>query len=270
MTLLKQLLEDLKRSPLMHSSTIDLIEREYLPKEQENERHSDRKHRLKIWHISDTHTYHGLLTVPEGIDMILFSGDCSNPRDPYVNREQVLDFIEWMKSLDIPHKIFVAGNHDTSIERNLITQGDFLEAGITYLENDWVEIEGLKIFGSPQTPSFGMGWSFNKRRDKMHEHWKHIPDDIDIIVTHGPPKNILDLSYDRNNNLECCGDSALRKRIIEIKPKLVCFGHIHNNEDIVNAGTMKLSNYDTAFSNGSVVTDGKFGKLSSNGNIFEL
>ena len=225
---------------------------------------------MKILHISDTHCHHNLLSVPEGIDMIIFSGDCSNPRDPYINKQEVLDFIEYMKSLDIKYKIFVAGNHDTSIEKRLVTPGDFASKGIIYLENSSTCIEGLKIFGSPQTPSFGMGWAFNKKRDKMHEHWKHIPDDTDIIVTHGPPKNILDLSYDRDNNLECCGDSALRKRIIEIKPKLVCFGHIHNCEDIVNAGAMKLSNYDTVFSNGSVVTDGKFGKLSSNGNIFEL
>ena len=225
---------------------------------------------MKILHISDTHTYHGLLEVPKDIDMIIFSGDCSNPRDPYKNREEVLDFIEWFKSLDVTHKIFCAGNHDSSIERNFITQGDFLEAGITYLENDWVEIEGLKIFGSPQTPTFG-NWSFMKSRDKMHNHWKHIPDDADIIVTHGPPKGVLDLSYDRENNLERCGDSALLKRILQIKPKLVCFGHIHNCEDIINAGTMTLSVYpEITFSNGSVVTDGKFGRLSSNGNIFNL
>ena len=226
---------------------------------------------MKILHISDTHTYHGLLDVPKDIDMIIFSGDCSNPKDPYLNREEVLNFIEWVKSLDVEYKIMCAGNHDVSIERNFITQADFLEAGITYLENDWVEIEGLKIFGSPQTPSFGNGWAFNKKREKMHDHWKHIPDDVDIIVTHGPPKGILDLSYDRENNLERCGDSALLKRVLQVKPKLVCFGHIHNTEDIINAGTMTLSAYpEITFSNGSVVTDGKFGKLSSHGNIFEI
>jgi len=48
------------------------------------------------------------------------------------------------------------------------------------------------------------------------------------------------------------------------------FGHIHNNEDIVNAGIRKVYGLDTIFSNGSVVTDRKFGKLTSNGNIFEL
>ena len=226
---------------------------------------------MKILHISDTHSHHNLLTIPEGIDMILHSGDCSNPRDPYINRNEVLDFIEWMKSLDIKHKIFVAGNHDTSIEKNLIKKQDFTDAGIIYLENDWVEIEGLTIFGSPQTPSFGVGWAFNKKREKMHEHWKNIPDVIDIVVTHGPPKGILDISYDRKGNLEQCGDLSLRKRMIEIKPKLVCFGHIHNCEDIVNAGVMKLSAYpEITFSNGSVVTDGKFGKVTSHGNVFEL
>jgi Icc-related predicted phosphoesterase len=226
---------------------------------------------MNIWHISDTHTYHGLLTVPEDIDMVIFSGDCSNPRDPYLNKEEVLNFVEWMKNLPIPYKVFVAGNHDISIEAKFFKKEFWDDAGIIYLENEWKILEtGLKIYGSPQTPSFGSGWAFNKKRDKMHEHWQKIPEDVDIIVTHGPPKGILDLSRDAMHQLERCGDEALRKRIIEIKPRLVCFGHIHNNEDIVNAGTMKLSNYDIRFSNGSVVTDGKFGRLSSNGNIFEL
>ena len=152
---------------------------------------------MKIWHISDTHTHHNLLTVPEGIDMIIFSGDCSNPRDPYVNKQEVLDFIAWMGSLNIKHKIFVAGNHDTSIERNFITREFFYENGILYMENSFTEIEGFTIFGSPQTPSFGNGWAFNKKREKMYEHWRHVWDSVDIFVTHGPPKGILDLSYDR-------------------------------------------------------------------------
>jgi Icc-related predicted phosphoesterase len=101
--------------------------------------------------------------------------------------------------------------------------------------------------------------------------WQHIPDDTDIVVVHTPPKGILDLAYNRDHTLEFCGCSALKKRVLNLPYlKLVCFGHIHNNDDIINAGTMKLSTQDTIFSNGSVVTDRKFGKLSSNGNIIEL
>ena len=60
------------------------------------------------------------------------------------------------------------------------------------------------------------------------------------------------------------------KKVIKIQPTLCLFGHIHNCEDIINAGTVKLSSYKTIFSNGSVVTDGKFGRLSSNGNILKI
>ena len=225
---------------------------------------------MKIWHISDTHTYHGLLKVPEDIDMVIHSGDATNPRDPYASEQEMLNFISWFGSLPIKHKVFVAGNHDLCIERNLITKIDFMKNGIVYLENDYAEVEGLKIWGSPFTPTFGQGWAFNKKRSALHDIWKEIPDDVDIVVVHGPPKGILDLAYHQLNCIEFCGDEALRKRMYLLNPKLCLFGHIHNNEDIINAGTMKLSNHDTIYSNGSVVTDGKFGKLSSHGNTFEI
>ena len=225
---------------------------------------------MKIWHISDTHTYHGLLKVPEGIDMIIHSGDATNPRDPYASEQEMLNFISWFGSLPIKHKVFVAGNHDLCIERNLITKIDFMKNGIVYLENDYVEVEGIKIWGSPFTPSFGQGWAFNKKRSALHDIWKEIPDDVDIVVVHGPPKGILDLAYHQLNCIEFCGDEALRKRMYLLNPKLCLFGHIHNNDDIINAGTIKLSIGDTIYSNGSVVTDGKFGKLSSHGNTFEI
>ena len=226
------------------------------------------KRKKRIWHISDTHTFHELLTVPKNIDIVIHSGDCSNPRDPYNNEPEVRKFIEWFSKLPIKHKIYVAGNHDTSIEKGLVTKKDFVDAGIIYLENYYVNVAGLKIFGSPYTPQFGQ-WSFMKARHKLDRIWdKAIPDDVDIVIVHGPPRGVLDKSYNRNGELEMCGDKSLLNRINEVKPVLVLFGHIHNCNDIINAGTFEFSTYDTVFSNGSVVTDGKFGKLSSNGNVF--
>ena len=225
---------------------------------------------MKIWHISDTHGYHDFLTIPEGIDMIIHSGDCSNPRDPYNNEPEVRAFIHWFKGLPIKYKIYVAGNHDTSIEKGLVTKQDFENYNITYLENDYITIEGIKIFGSPHTPQFGY-WAFMKDRGKINRVWENVDDDVDIFIVHGPPKGILDLSYSREGVLEYCGCNALKKHILNrIKPKLCLFGHIHNTEDIINAGTLKLSDYTTIFSNGSVVTDRKFGKLTSHGNILSL
>ena len=225
---------------------------------------------MKIWHISDTHDYHDLLKIPDGIDMVIHSGDCSNPRDPYNNEPEVREFIDWFKGLPIKHKVYVAGNNDTSIEKRLVTKQDFTDYNIIYLENEYIEIEGLKLFGSPHTPEFN-SWAFMKSREKLERFWRnaiHAP--ADIIITHGPPKGILDKSYHKSGRMETCGDRSLFNRVLELKPAYMCFGHIHNCEDIINAGMLKLSAYDTWFSNGSVVTDGKFGKLTSNGNIFEL
>ena len=225
------------------------------------------------WHISDSHTYHRFLNVPDNIDMVIFSGDCSNPRDPYTNEQEVRNFITWFDSLPIKHKIFVAGNHDTSIEKGLITKDNFEQCGIHYLENDTIEIEGLKIFGSPLSPTFGNGWAFNKDRNKLERIWRNIiDDDVDIVVTHTPPKGILDLAEKMDGTLEFCGCKSLMNRIREINPKLHCFGHIHNNGDIINRGSRELDDLDTLFSNGSIVTDRKFGVLNyhGNGNIIEI
>ena len=225
---------------------------------------------IKIWHISDTHGFHSLLDIPNGIDIVIHSGDCSNSRDPFNNESEVRMFIDWYKDIPIKNKVYVAGNHDTSIESKLVTKEDFQKAGITYLENEYTTILGLKIFGSPHTPRFG-NWAFMRDRVKLERFWrKAMNEDCDIVVTHGPPKGALDKSYNRDGRMEHCGDRSLLNRILDIKPKLSLFGHIHNCEDIINAGVLKFSVGETLFSNGSVVTDGKFGELSSNGNVLYL
>lgn len=224
----------------------------------------------RIWHISDTHTLHKDLIIPENIDIVICSGDCSNVRDKYQNEQEVRNFMTWFHGLKIKHKVFVAGNHDTSIEAGLVDKLMIESLGIKYLENDFIELDGLKIWGSPITPQFGY-WAFMKDRSKLHDLWQTIPVNSDIVVIHGPPKGILDLSYNREGVLEFCGCTALKKRMLIIQPKLCLFGHIHNCDDIMNAGTMTINGCKTIFSNGACITDKKFDKgLSSNGNILEI
>ena len=225
---------------------------------------------MRVYHISDTHSYHSLLQVPENIDIVIHSGDESNYYDVYKNEQECRDFMEWFGNLNTPHKIMIGGNHSAFIANRTREIKDLCkEKGVIYLENEGIEIEGLKIWGSPYSPTFG-NWYFMKSRDKMWKVWENIPEDTDILITHTPPKGCLDLSYNRNHNLEFCGCSNLLKNVFRVKPKLHLYGHIHTCEGVLNAGQMKLANLETIFSNGSVVTDGKFGRLSSNGNIFEL
>jgi len=185
--------------------------------------------------ISDTHTFHKWISPPDDIDMIIHSGDCSNPRDIHDSKKEINDFIDWYGSLKVKYKVFVPGNHDLAVERKKITPADFAAKDIIYLEDAATTIEGLKIYGSPWTPSFGTGWAFNRKRDKLYLDWEKIPEDTDILVVHGPPYGILDLSRDWENNLEHCGCGALRKRVERHNLKLCTFGHIHNGHDNTNA-----------------------------------
>ena len=226
---------------------------------------------MKIWHISDTHGFHNRLVIPEGIDLVIHTGDCSNHKDPYQNEWEVKDFLMWYEQVDIPNKIYIPGNHDTSIERNLVKASDFISRGIHLLNHDWMDVNGIKIFGSPFTPTFG-DWAFMKSRETINRVWEQIPEGMDIVGVHGPCKGILDLSYNRHNVLEFCGDNALRKHILNrVKPKYFLSGHIHNFEDIINTGFRYLPDYGITFSNAAGVTDRRFDLgVTYNGNIFEI
>lgn len=228
---------------------------------------------MVILHISDTHGYHSDIPPSrfDGIDLVIHSGDCSNYRDPYRNEPEVRDFIDWYSAIPVRYKIFVAGNHDTSLEKRLVTAKDFESAGIIYLENSDVVIDGIKFWGSPITPTF-FDWAFMRKREKMHKVWAAVPDDTDVLITHGPPKGVRDLSFDREGNLQMCGCKSLMKRCWALRDtlKLVCFGHIHNMDGVdTNAGISHYSNVKTVFSNAACVYDGKAG-LKSFGNIWKI
>ena len=224
---------------------------------------------MKLWHISDTHGNHGQLTVPEGVDIVIHSGDATNYRDPYRNEPEMRAFIDWFASLPIPHKVFVPGNHDTSIEKGLI-RPDLIESRrINYLYCEERTIAGLRIWGSPYTPRYG-DWSFMKDRGTINRLWETIPEGVDVVVTHGPPYSVLDATLRRDHQYELCGDSALFKAIARVQPSLCCFGHIHSTGEIRNAGTRTVHGMRTVFSNGSCVDDGKWGTVTSHGYVLEV
>lgn len=219
---------------------------------------------MRILFISDTHGFHEQLKVPDNINMIIHGGDFGNTKNSGINANECTLFLCWFDKLDVKYKVLIAGNHDTSVERKLVNPRSF--SNIIYLEHESIELENIKIFGSPYTPEFH-DWAFNINRAKLDRYWQEIPLDTNILITHTPPKGILDLAYKNNGILEFCGCSALTKKVFKVNPKYHLFGHIHNNEDCNNQGIRIIN--QTAFINGSCVTDGKFEYgLTSQGIIF--
>ena len=224
---------------------------------------------MKIHAISDTHGRHEQVQIPEGTDMLIHAGDFSNFKDTARNSNEVNLFLIWLEKQPVKYKVIIAGNHDTSVERRFFTKEDFQNRGIIYLEHELIEIEGIKIFGSPYTPEFH-NWAFNRSRNKLGHIWETIPDDIDILITHGPPKGILDSASRDRHVSEHTGCSALFKRVIKIQPKIHIMGHLHHNEDNLNNGIFKLLDCKTIFANVSCVKDGDNLPFTYNGFTFEI
>lgn len=173
---------------------------------------------MKIVLISDTHNQHGKIDLPEG-DMIIHAGDISG----LGTFTEVLNFIQWFDKLPFKHKIFIAGNHDFLFEKQKLVATAMFPEGITYLENSEVTIEGLKIYGSPYTLEF-YDWAFMKKSGReIAEIWSLIPENLDILITHGPPFEVLD----QNELGTHCGCKDLLRRVHEVKPRIHVFGHIH-------------------------------------------
>lgn len=228
----------------------------------------------KCLHLSDIHGFHEQLMFHKtNFDYIFITGDITNSKHTKTNKLELNNFLTYIYN----HKknvkyeiIMIPGNHDVSIERNNLK--NYIESfGIKCLIHESYELNnGKKVFGSPYTPTFGENWAYNRDRGKLSNYWKDIPTDTEILLTHGPPKGILDLSYDKNNKLERCGDKALFNKITNL-PELRyhLFGHVHDCKDIENYGIFRRNKIQ--YQNGALVSDGKFDLgLIHQGHVFYI
>jgi len=195
----------------------------------------------RIVFLSDTHGLHHQMKhpVPDG-DILVHCGDGMNTGAEM----ELYDFSIWFNEFPHQHKIYVPGNHDHFFADNLNSARQVLNnhpsSEVTVLVDEEIVIDGLKFYGSPWTIQF-YTWAYMKKEPELKDVWKMIPDDTDILITHGPPKSILDI----NDEGQRCGSKSLRDRVWEVKPLIHSFGHIHES-----AGIMHGSN--TTFINCSV------------------
>lgn len=198
--------------------------------------------------ISDTHTYHDRISLPEG-DVLIHSGDFSFTGTAI----EINCFNEWLGTLNYKHKIIISGNHDLMFEtnpnlaRSLITNATYLQ------DSEFILDSGLRVWGSPWQPEF-CNWAFNLPRGiDLRKKWDLIPKGIDILVTHGPPFSIGDrlspqVIGDFYEDGEHIGCDQLMEVVKIVKPKYHVFGHIHE-------GYGEYDKHGTHFINASTCTE---------------
>lgn len=205
------------------------------------------------------------------LDLLIFGGDCSGRG----SEGDVDNFMNWFDLQPAKEKVMIAGNHDYFFDVPFLEtkprpswknhpQIDLDEMlakypNIHYLDDSGVELFGLKIWGSPIQPWFH-DWAFNRLRNTPHmdtyeepyadmnkyikPHWDMIPDDTDILVTHGPPYghgDSLAMQFRRDGE-DRVGCVDLMNRIKEVKPKISVFGHIHEGYGVTEEDGIKFIN----------------------------
>lgn len=195
---------------------------------------------MKFVAISDTHGKHDEVLLPKG-DVLIHAGDISKSG----GLQEVKVFLDWMAAQDFQHKIFIAGNHDFYFEKESDEAvREIIPDGVTYLNNESVMIDNIKIWGSPITPWF-FDWAFNRHRgEAIKRYWDLIPNDTDALITHGPVYNILDKTI-RGQNVGC---EDLLQTVLQIKPKVHICGHIHEAYGV-------FDNDNTRFINASLLDE---------------
>lgn len=159
---------------------------------------------------------------------------------------------DMLRGLRAPLKLVIAGNHDLAFDDTHYYHDNsdgsdddatkpnpkprYKEAmqiakeaevdGVRYLTEgtysfDLANGSRLRIYASQYTPQYGY-WAFQYQGG---QHSFDIPSDVDIAMTHGPPLGILD--HTSSGDRAGCG--TLFRSLYRARPKIHCFGHIHED-----------------------------------------
>ena len=191
---------------------------------------------VRIVAVADTHLYHRGLRVPDG-DLFVHAGDLCR----HGSLDELRVALDWIHALPHAHKLIVAGNHDWAFQR-MPSEARALARDLVYLEDAGCTVAGLRAWGSPWQPAF-CDWAFNLPRGApLAAKWALIPDGLDLLVTHGPPRGFGDASgYSADR--QGCAD--LLVHIERARPRLHLFGHIHEDGGHWTAGGTTFVNCTT-------------------------
>lgn len=189
---------------------------------------------MRLVVISDTHGLHNrIVGLPDG-DVLVHAGDFMNSRR---DLQGILSFNYWLGEQPFEHRVVCSGNHDRYFETSP-QQARALLTNATYLENTGLTIRNFRFWGSPYTPDF-LNWAFTYPRGSSARYWEQIPENLDVLITHGPPFGIRDQTAPGEEHL---GREELLAAVQEKKPKVHLFGHIHGGAGTFENGGTRFVN----------------------------
>ena len=181
---------------------------------------------IRLVLTSDTHHKHWDVKVPDG-DILVYAGDMSRCG----TLDDIDNFNYWLSTLPHAEKIVICGNHDWLFQKQP-SLAEKVMTNCTYLQDEGVEYRGIRFWGSPWQPEF-CNWAFNLHRNTgaLARYWSFIPEDTNVLITHGPPfmhlDKVLRVHPGQTGNHQGCEELVDRLKIV--KPDIHVFGHLHES-----------------------------------------
>ena len=247
---------------------------------------------LRIVVISDTHGFEGALArfvdTPDGArsspesrhlrvhgddfllpqaDVLLHCGDFAasgSRKNQRAAARRLDDFLA--RQTHIPEKIVVQGNHDPDSPAKVL----FPNSKALYVRSSsTLMINGVSFALEP----YSRRMAFRSFRNRMSPSVPSLPA-CDILVSHEPPKGILDLTYHGFS----AGSAYLRELVehAEHKPRLWLCGHIHESRGVISKhfhperGHVDDIDASTMVINASNANSGKANRLVSGAVLVEI
>lgn len=207
--------------------------------------------KTRFFILSDTHgeTFERKEMFSQHADVAIHCGDLTEES----KLEEYRTTLQLLIDIQAPLKLVIAGNHDFTtdipafkekvasarppLDSDLVRKvygdpgearqlfEDARSAGIIFLDegSHRFTLENgaiLTVYATPYTPSLG-DWGFQYHPSQGHNF--DIMKGVDLVISHGPPKGIMD--YIDTKQRAGCPD--LFGAIARARPRLHCFGHIH-------------------------------------------
>jgi len=190
-----------------------------------------KKKEINVIALSDTHNIYDFADVPSG-DLLIIAGDI-------LMNGNIKELKQVMLQLDMEshrwkHILIVPGNHDFALERMCKEKKlwrefaedneiQYFPLNMTISHEGLVEILGLKIFTWSWVPNLP-NWAFHMFDSDVEKQLAElaISTEVDIVVSHGPPRGILDWI----KNYGAVGSKTMEEAF-KFKYNIHIFGHIH-------------------------------------------
>ena len=178
---------------------------------------------MRLSLLSDLHGYvpsPAAQAIVDKADAVCICGDIQS---------RAMHTFAWINAQKKP-VVLVPGNHDWFLYDPAGAPSNWgFKPHVRVLIDSGCELDGVRFWGTPWSPIF-FDWAFMLPPEGLREKYAKIPEGIDVLLTHSPPRiprSRIDMVEGRRDH---CGSAELAEAVLRARPRHLFCGHIHTGD----------------------------------------